>query len=118
MFKVLTEDPWKIIYRSNIRLADDLMTCNLWLDPISYAKLVICSCYDSPHDGEQCLTSDSDQSLPMLTIDPCDLVDHTFLLPMQEDGQCFCAHIVKAMDDHESGLGQYPTRAHLPPMFG
>jgi hypothetical protein len=90
MFKVLMDDTHKIMYCLNIWSAVDSKTRNLWLDPINNAKLVIHSCHDSPHHGEQHPpTSDSDQSLPMLTIDPHDLVGHTFLLPQQEDGQCF-----------------------------
>jgi hypothetical protein len=66
------------MYCLNIWSAVDSKTHNLWLDPINNAKLVIHSRHNSPHHGEQHLTSDSDQSLPMPTIDPHDLVGHTF----------------------------------------
>jgi hypothetical protein len=89
MFKVLMDDTHKIMYCLNIWSAVDSKTRNLWLDPINNAKLVIRSHHNSPHHGEQHPTSDSDQSLPMLTIDSHNLVGHTFLLPQQEDGQCF-----------------------------
>ena len=46
----------------------------------------------------------------MPIIDPNDLVGRTFLLPQQEDGQCFRARIVKALDDYESDLGTQPDR--------
>jgi hypothetical protein len=49
----------------------------------------------------------------MPIIDPNDLVGRTFLLPQQEDGQCFRARIVKALDDYESDLGTQPDRIHF-----
>jgi hypothetical protein len=113
MFKVLMDGAHKIMHCLNIWLAVDSKTHNLWLDPINNAKLVICSRHDSPHHGEQHLTSDSDQSLPMPTIDPHDLVGRMFLLPQQEDGQCFRACIIKALDDYKSELGIQPEHIHF-----
>jgi hypothetical protein len=109
-FKVRTDDTHKIIYCSNIRSADDSKTCNLRLDPINddISSLVICSCHDSSHHGEQHSPPNSDHGLSMLIINPHDLVGRTFLLPQQEDGQRFCARIVKALDDYESDLGTQP----------
>jgi hypothetical protein len=44
----------------------------------------------------------------MPIIDPHDLVGCTFLLPQQEDGQCFLAYIIKTLDDYKSELGTQP----------
>jgi hypothetical protein len=95
MFKVLMDDTLKIMYCLNIWSAVDSKTRNLWLDPINTATLVI----HLRHDSRSSSWADSDQSLPMPTIDPHDLVSHTFLLPQQEDAQCFRACIIKALDD-------------------
>jgi len=72
------------------------------------SKTRICSSHDSPHHGEQHPTSNSDQRLPMPTIDPHDLVGCKFLLLQQEDGQCFLAYITKTLDDYKSELGTQP----------
>jgi hypothetical protein len=107
MFKVLTDATQKIIYHSNIRSAAVLMTCNLCLDPPNNAveSPVICSHHDSSLHGER------QSDMPI--IDPNDLVGRTFLLPQQEDGQCFRACIVKALDDYESDLGIQPDHIHF-----
>jgi hypothetical protein len=106
MFKVLTDDTRKIIYRSNIRSAADSKTRNLCLDPLNNAveSPVICSHHDSSLHGEH--------QADMPIIDPNDLlVGRTFLLPQQEDGQRFQACIlVKALDDYKSDLGTQPDR--------
>jgi hypothetical protein len=44
----------------------------------------------------------------MTIVNPNDLVGRTFLMPPQEDGQCFCAHIVHAIEEHEQGLAKIP----------
>jgi hypothetical protein len=57
------------------------------------------------------LAGNTPSNMPI--IDPHDLVGCTFLLPQQEDGQCFCTHIVKALDDYESDLGTQPDCIHF-----
>jgi hypothetical protein len=76
--------------------ADDSKTHNLHLNPLSddVFSSIIRSHPDSLHHGES----------KMPTTDPQALVGHLFLLPQQEDGQCFLARIVKALDDYESDL--------------
>jgi hypothetical protein len=120
MFKVLTDNTRKIIYCSNIRLADDSKTHNLYLDPINndVSLLVICSCHNFSHYGERHSPPDSDHGLPMPITNSHDLVGHTFLLPQQEDGQCFHAHIVKVLDDYKFDLGTQPEHIRFLPMFG
>ncbi len=44
----------------------------------------------------------------MPVFSPTDLVGHTFLLEPHEDGQCFHAQIVKAIEDHEDKLAHHP----------
>jgi hypothetical protein len=76
---VLTDDTWKIISHSNIWPAIDSKTRNM--DVVSL--LIICFHHDSSHHGE----GNAPSNMPI--IDPRDLLGHTFLLPQQDDGQCF-----------------------------
>jgi hypothetical protein len=105
MFIVLTYDTRKIIYHSNIQPAVDSKTCNLHLDPLNnvVSSPVIRARHNSSHHGEGNAPTNT-----MPIINPHDLVGRTFLLPQQEDGQCFHAYIVKALDDYESDLGTQP----------
>jgi hypothetical protein len=98
-FKVLTDDTKKIIYHSNIHSALDPKSHNLHLDPLNSderLKPIIQSCHDSPDHGES--------GMPI--VNPNDLIGCTFLMPQQEDGQQFRTHIVQAIDDFETKLGQ------------
>jgi hypothetical protein len=109
-FKVLTNDTQKIIYHLNIQLADDSKTHNLHLDPLNddITSPIIRSHHNSSHHGEGNVPSN------MPIINPHDLVGRTFLLPQQKDHcQCFCARIVKALDDYESDLGTQPDCIHF-----
>ena len=105
-FKVLTDDTRKVIYRSNIRSAADSKSRNLRLDPITntVSSPIIRSRHDSSDHGEGTMPPD------MQIINPHDLVGRTFLLPQEEDGQRFRAHIVKALNDYDSNLGTQPER--------
>ncbi len=44
----------------------------------------------------------------MPVFSPIDLVGCTFLIELCEDGQCFHAQIVKAIEDHENKLAHHP----------
>jgi hypothetical protein len=79
-FKVLTDDTWQIIYRSNIRLAVDSKIRNLHLDPLNnvVSSPIIRFRHDSSHHGEGNAPSD------MFIIDPHDLVGHTLLVVLAE----------------------------------
>ena len=108
-FKILTDDTRKIIYRSNIRSALDTKHQNLRMAPLNddpVLKPIIKSRNDTdvPHNGE------SSGATPMTIVDPNDLVGRTFLMPPREDGQCFRAHIVCAIEEHEQGLAKEPER--------
>jgi hypothetical protein len=50
----------------------------------------------------------------MPVIDPNDIIGRTFLMPQQqEDGQCFHAQIVCALEDHEANLGKELDHSQL-----
>jgi hypothetical protein len=95
-------DIWTNISWLSILLAADSKTRNLCLDPLDddVTSLVLCSCHDASLHGEG--------KANVSIIDLNDLVDCTFLLPQQEDGQWFQAHIVKALNDYDSDLGTQP----------
>ena len=50
---------------------------------------------------------------PMPIVDPNDLMGRTFLMAPQPDGQCFRAHIVRAIEDHERDLANNSERTHF-----
>ncbi len=111
MFKTLTNDTHKIIYRSNLCLACDPNAQNLRIDPLNTnSPKVICSlCMASPalDHGEELLPLSFDDSGHnkqdhLAIIDPYELVGHTFLMDPQDDGQCFHACIVDLVEKHQS----------------
>jgi hypothetical protein len=101
-FKILTYDTHKIIYCSNIRSALDPDSWNLHMEPLNDDKVLApiiksrrdLDPVDSLDHGEE-----NDSVMPMPIVDPNDLVGRTFLMPRQEDGQCFRARIVRAIED-------------------
>ena len=105
-YKVLTSDTQKIIYRSNLQSAssDDSnkRVALLGGEPTSQSAppAIIKSRHDDA-DGEP-----KDHNMPVFS--PIDLVGCTFLLEPCEDGQRFCAQIVKAIEDHEDKLAHHP----------
>ena len=104
-FKILSDDSNKVLYRSNIRLADDPKSVNLREEPLSISSdvsPVIQSRHDSP-------TSDHGEP-PAPIVDPTELVGRTFLLPPQEDGQRFRARIIRAIGDQENELERSSDR--------
>jgi hypothetical protein len=102
-FKILTDDTKKIIYHLNICSAVDPSSWNLHIDLLNDdkpIKQIIKSYHDS--DSADALDHGESQSA-MPIVDPNDLVGRMFLMPPQEDGQHFRAHIVQAIKDHEPG---------------
>jgi hypothetical protein len=75
------------------------------MDPLNDDKImdpIIKSHHD--HALLDSLNHGENLAMPMLpVVDPNDLVGlgHMFLMPPQQDGQCFCAHITQAIKDHE-----------------
>jgi len=120
-FKVLADDSQKVLFCSAIRSAITPGEQNLQVDPLggevpSIVKLSHDPAPQMPFDPGG---SDPDSSphnvdgtklsqLPMFH--PSNLVGRTFLLDPQEDGQCFRARIVKALEDHDAKLHQKPER--------
>jgi len=105
-YKVLTVDTQKIIYCSNLPSASsedsNQHVALLGGEPSSHSAppAVIKSHHDGA-DGEP-----KDHNMPVFS--PIDLVGCTFLLEPCEDGQCFRACIVRAIEDHENKLAQHP----------
>jgi hypothetical protein len=55
-------------------------------------------------DPKQPSTEDSVESTVTPIVNPEELIGSTFLWDTQDDGQQFCAQIVKLIDDHTSQL--------------
>jgi hypothetical protein len=53
---------------------------------------------------------DDDPSIKrrMVTIDPKDLIGSSFLMDTEEDGQSFCARVVRAITDKETEVQKNP----------
>ena len=80
-FKILTDDTSKIISRSNIHPADDLLEPNLRLDSLGgeESKKFIKSRHDNLDQSESNCSN-------MPIVDPKDLIGRTFLQSKNEDG--------------------------------
>ena len=118
-YKILTDDTYKIIYRSDVRSALDPSTRNKRIDFLSGEDVpqVVKSLTPSKSDqddnslpyGESTGESPSEgTSVP--TFDPSDLIGRTFLLPEQKDGQRHRASIVELLTDQENKLAKDPSR--------
>ena len=120
--KILTMDTNKILYHGNVRSAEDSEHANLRVDPLNQNPPKIIksksdpsdSTSDNSHmdgevpaDGESTDQGKGSSSMPVF--DPSDLVGRTFLMNPQEDGQCFRARIVQALEDHDADLEKNPT---------
>jgi hypothetical protein len=116
-FKILTDDTCKIIHRLNIRSALDPDSWNLHMEPLNDDKVlppIIKSRHDSdPVDSLDHHGEEDDLAMPMPVVDSNDLVGCTFLMPPQEDGQHFCAHTVRAIEDHERNLANDKDCIHF-----
>jgi hypothetical protein len=106
----------KIIYHPNIRSALDPDSQNFCMEPLNHAK-VLAPIIKSRHDSDPVDSLDhgeeNDLVMPMPVVVPNDIVGHTFLMPPQEDGQCFCTHIVRATEDHEWNLAKNEDCIHF-----
>jgi hypothetical protein len=126
-YKILTDDTYWIIHRSNIRLVADPHSRDLRLDPLndelpeviwSLRKASPASDHGEdlslhsmePTDEHPYTESKPDQSEhpstgdDMVIVDPQELLGRTFLMDTQEDGQRFHARIVEYISDHESNI--------------
>ena len=87
-FKILIDDTHKIIYRSNIRSAEDTDTRNICLDLFDWEESIT-------HN----ITSESDnnQGQTMMVVTPEDMIGRTFLDQPRDDGERHRATIIKAI---------------------
>jgi hypothetical protein len=99
----------KVIHHSLIRPADT-SDPNLCVESLGgESEAAITSVIHSRHDdmlqdSKQTRTQDSAESTVPPIINPEELIGRTLLLDKQDDGQQFCARIVKLIDDHISQL--------------
>jgi hypothetical protein len=117
-YKILTDDTHRIIHRSNICLAADPNVRNLRLDPLndkppeviwSLRKASPASDHGEDFSLHSMEPTDENPERPStgdvtVIVDPQELLGRTFLMDTQEDGQRFCARIVKCISDHESNI--------------
>ena len=98
-FAILTEDTNKIIYRSEVRTAEDSHHPNLrthdWGDDHN-SKGIICSKSDDSQTNEE-------STRPMALVDPEELVGFTFDMP-DKHGNLQATTIVKAIDEHQKQI--------------
>ena len=107
-FKVLTDDTKRVIFRSNVRSAEDPQTSNQRLNKIidSTAKPVV----EVVH-GPDYIPDDRGEVSQMPTFRTSDLVGRTFLLPKDDKtGEQFRARVISAIDEHENRLANDPER--------
>jgi hypothetical protein len=109
MYKVFHPSTQKVIHHSLIR-PDDTSDPNICVELLggdSEAAItpVIRSRHDDRlQDSMQPSTQYSAESTVPPIINPEELIGRTFLLDKQDDGQQFCAQIVKLIDDHSFQL--------------
>ena len=108
-FMVLTEDTNKIIYRSNVRTAENENTNNKRIhfeedQDISKDIIYIRS---NDNDDEHVPTNRL-KALP--GFNPSDLLHRTFLDLPNEDGQKFRLRIVKAIADRKTDIDKHPDK--------
>jgi hypothetical protein len=103
-YKILTDDTKKIIHRSNVRPADGRASANLKADLFNGEN------YTEFIKSSRRKTSNNSDTEPatMMIIKPEDLIGRTFLTPPQDDGQCFRARIVEAVEDHQQRVTDNP----------
>ena len=93
-FKILLDVINKIIHRSNVRLTGVPPKKNIQLDSSSVLKIVKSKCNLSDNGTATTTTStiSDDKSLSsmpsMPIIDPSDLAERTFFMPIDENRQC------------------------------
>ena len=43
-------------------------------------------------------------------LQPDDLIGHTFLTTLKEDSQCFCAHVIRCIEEIDDATGKACTK--------
>ena len=121
-FKILTSDTNKVLYRSNVRPADDHTSINLRDEPLAMPKIVKSladdvddSNFEEPSliDEENAHTSPQPKHRKHIPIiDPSDLVGRYFL-QTEEDRQRLRVKIAKAIETYEDELNKNSARREL-----
>jgi hypothetical protein len=96
-YKILCDKSLTVLYRSNLRSANNPSDPNLRLDPLDGDNLpqsprIVKSVQDDAEDI-------SDQVKPMLYFDTEDLVGRTFLMEEDDDGLRYRARVIEVLDD-------------------
>jgi hypothetical protein len=125
-YKILMDNTRQIIHRSNICSAADPNARNLCLvllnDEPPEVIWFLCKASPASDHGEDfslhSMEPDENPEHPSsgdnperpstgddtVIVDPQELLGHTFLMDTQEDGQRFCACIIKCISNHESNI--------------
>ena len=101
-FKILSQDTLKIIYRSNVRTAEDKTKPNLRLNNNDGNDII----YIKSKDDN---TNNSLLNLkPLPGFNPTELIGKYYMGLEQEDGQKFRMKIIKAIANHKADLKKHP----------
>ena len=100
-FHILTDDTHRVLCCSNVRSALDPDSANL--------RAASPDGEDSPEIIKSVIPAGGSRRSSLQYVDPTDLIGRTFLTEPQADGQRFCAHIVKALEDKTSELHSNPN---------
>ena len=108
-FKILDDETRRVLYRSNVRSAEDPQTPNKRLDSLLTPSSKPVKDFIK---GKDYLSDDRGEVVAQMpTFNTADLVGKTFLLPKDEDtGKRFQARVISAIDKHESDLAKDPER--------
>ena len=106
-YMILTDDTNKILHRSNVRTATDVLTMNKRVDPPSGENYQPPSVIKSrSKESDEVIDENGEPQtrfyqLPL--VDTSDLIGRTFLTE-QEDGQMHRARIVSLIEDHDGNV--------------
>jgi hypothetical protein len=103
-YKILCDKSLTVLYRSNLRSANNPSDPNLRLDPLAgeNSPRIVKSVQDDTEDT-------GNQVKPMIYFDTGDLVGRTFLMEEDDDGLRCRARIVEVIDDHENDVANNPV---------
>ena len=99
-YKILTDDPKKVIYRSNAHSALTKEDRNKRVDLLGGEE--VAPIIKSSNDEDKCPRK------PMPFFDPTDLVGRTFLIVPQENGERYRAKILEVLVKSEEQLAKHP----------
>ena len=102
-FKILSQATQKIIYRSNVRTAEDKLKPNNRLNNNNNENNIIFVKSKNDENGETYLNL-----RPLPGFNPLELIGKSYMGLEQEDGQKFRMKIIKAIADHKADLKKHP----------